>query len=56
VRCDWLEYWNCIRGVTLVGRRLINVGTVHHLAMGADKDVLAVVVGDVALEVGQVAV
>ena len=43
-------------GVTLLERRLIFLGLVHLLAMGADEDVLAAVVGVGALDVGQVVI
>ena len=56
VRCDWLKYQSCMWGVTLLERRLIGLGLVHLLAVGADEDVLAAVVGVGALDVGQIVI
>ena len=56
VRCDWAKYRSCMWGVTLLERRLIGLGLVHLLAVGADEDVLAAVVGVGALDVGQVVI
>ena len=56
VRCDWLRHRSCIWGVTLIERLRIGLGLVHLLAVGADEDVLAAVVGVGALDVGQVVI
>ena len=54
--CDWSRHRSCIWGVMMIERLLIGLGLVHLLAVGADEDVLAAVVGVGALDVGQVVI
>ena len=48
--CDWSRNRSCIRGVTLIWGLCFDLVLGHLLAVGADEDVLAVVVRDGALD------